>query len=64
MLLVISGDKSKKTVTFSDRLVVLHSLQASVDEITEVMGLKLCTETNYSCSDFDKLTLELPQAVD
>ena len=39
MLLVISGVKSKKMVTFSDRLVVLHSLQASVDEITEEIGL-------------------------
>ena len=44
MLLVISGDKSKKIVTFSDRLVVLHSLQASVDEITEEIGLKFCVQ--------------------
>ena len=27
--------------TFSDRLVVLHLLQASVDETTEEIGLKL-----------------------
>ena len=67
MFLVISGDKSKKMVTFSDRLVVLHSLQASVDEITEEIGLHEFEYRNwllYSCSNFQKLTLELPQAVD
>ena len=67
MLLVILGAnfKSKKMVTFSVRLVILHdSLQASLDEITEEIGLKLVYKSGYSCRKFHKLTFGLPQAVD
>ena len=65
MLLVISGGQSKKMVTFSDRLAILQSLQASVDEITEEIGLKFVYRNwLYSCRNFHKLTLELPQVVD
>ena len=36
---LVSGGKSKKMITFSDRLVVLHPLQSRMDEITEEIGL-------------------------
>ena len=41
LILVVLGGKSKNTVTFSDRLLVLNSLQSNVEEITGEMGLKL-----------------------
>ena len=40
-LLVILGGKSKNIVTFSDRLLILHPVQSSVEDITGEMGLKL-----------------------
>ena len=41
LLLVVLGGKSKNTVTFSDRLLVLHPVQSSVEDITGEMGLQL-----------------------